>query len=497
MSATHTDPLHELIRSLTPSEKRYFKLQNKSEGGTKSYLQLFDVLEQQTEYDELAIRKSLDGQKLLNQLHVAKNYLYKQILRSLRSFHAGSDSNTSPLLAFTEHLGDMSILHAKGLFDQSRKSLRKAQAIAEDYDDDLFRLIISTYESDRIAEPVDRKTKAADRFKHKVHLLDRMRSSFSLKRSLEELYDSIALKGIGRSHDHDPLSSITIEELPFSSQIDYCSFKCYYNFSCDAHAEAARWAKQALDLFDAHPHQRDRSTEIYLSFLSNYFTCLQGDDYTFAPEMREAEHFELAVQAFDRVSARTAVQRARVWATRRLAEFEWALLNANDEKLSSLLATFEKEFSSNKKLLSKLEQGWFYYTVAKAYFWTGQLETSLAWVNRLLDDPEFKNYEEYYGQALVFSLILHLELGNTEYLKGAAGSTRRYLESRDLLAEIDRAVLTLIERSLKGDPSEAFSEFIVVIDRLEASKQTRSSIRFFEFRRWLAGKGIEKKSVTL
>lgn len=494
----HTDPLHELIQSLTPSEKRYFKLQNKTEGGTKSYLQLFDVLQQQSEYDELGIRNELKGEKLLNQLHVAKNYLYKQLLRSLRSFHAGSDSRTSPFLSFAEHLGDMNILHAKGLFDQSKKALRRAQVIAEEYDDDLFRLIISAYESDRIVEPVDRKTKAADRFARKTHLLDRLRNSYSLKRSLEELYDNIALKGTGRSQQHDVLSSIAMEQLPFSSQIDYCSFKCYDHFSRDEHSEAARWAKQALDLFDEHPHQRDRSTEIYLSFLSNYFTCLQNEDYASEPGLKLGKNFESAVEAFDRVNARTAVQRSRVWATRRLAEFEWALLTSSDEKLSTLLLTFEKEFNANQKLLSKLEQAWFYYTISKAHFWTGELETSLSWLNRLLDDPEFKNYEEYYGQALVFGLILHLELKNTEYLKGAIGSTRRFLESRDLISEIIREVLHLIEQLINGGSvSECIRDFATVVQHLDSSRMMRSSIRFFEFERWIEARTAQKKELTL
>lgn len=498
MPLIHSDPIHELIRSLTPSEKRYFKLQNKTESGTKSYLQLFEVLEQQSQYDELAIRKALDGQKLLNQLHVAKNYLYKQILRSLRSFHAGSDSNISPFLAFAEHLGDMNILQSKGLFLQSRKALRKAEAIAEEYDDDLFRLIISNYENDRIAEPVDRKTQAAQRFARKAHLLDRLRRGYALKRSLEDLFDTIALKGTTRAQDRDPLSAIVIDELPFTGQIDYCSFKCYDHFSRDEHSEAARWAKQALELFEAHPLQRDRSTEIYLSFLSNYFTCLQGEDYASQPSMRDASTFERAVEAFDRVNARTAVQRSRVWATRRLAEFEWALLTANDAKLSQLLRTFEKEFAENRKLLSKLEQGWFYYTVAKAWFWTRDLDRSLAWLNRLLDDAEFKNYEEYYGQALVFSLILHWELKNLEYLKGAVASTKRYLESRKVMSEIDLAVIHLIEQLSRGaDKSSSLSELRATIKRLESNAETRSSTRYFEFKRWSELHLTAKEAATL
>lgn len=490
----HTDPLHELILALTPSEKRYFKLHNKTESGTKSYLQLFDVLDGQKHYDELAIRKVLEGQKLLNQLHVAKNYLYKQILRSLRSFHAGGGSQLSPFLSFAEHLGDMSILHAKGLFDQSKKALRKAEAIAEENDDDLFRLIISSYESDRIAEPVDRRARSSKRFSHRVQLLDRLRNSFALKHSLEDLYDTLALKGTA-SGKGDALRSIMLDELPFAGQIDYCSFKCYDHFSRDEHGEAARWAKKAIDLFDQHSHQRDHSTEIYLSFLSNYFTCLQNEDYSSAPELKEGATFAHAVTAFDRVDARTSVQRTRVWATRRLAEFEWSFATANDEKLSSLLANFEKEFASHQKLLSRLEQAWFYFTASKAFFWTSDLRSSLSWLNRLLDDAEFKTYQEYYGQALLFSLVLHYELNNTEYLKGAVASAARYLQSRDLSNELSQGLMQLIDRLVKGDAD--WKEFDLLVKRLYASPEARGEVRFFEFDRWVRSKLRVNNAMTL
>jgi hypothetical protein len=496
MPASHTDPLHELILSLTPSEKRYFKLQNAPDSGTKSYLQLFDVLEGLATYDELAIRNELKGQKILNQLHVGKNYLYKQILRSLRSFHAGSGSQTSPFLAFAEHLGDMSILQSKGLFDQSKKALRKAEAIAEEYDDDLFRLIISTYESDRISELVERKSRSQDRFKHRVHLLERLRNSFALKHSLEDLYDILALKGTGDG-SHNDIDAIVIEELPFSGQIDYCSYKCFDHFSRDEYAEAATWAKQALDLFDRHPHQRDKSTEIYLSFLSNYFACLQNADYETATSLRDPVAFDRAIEAFDHVTARTSVQKTRVWATRRLAEFEWAFHVSNDEKLQRLLSGFEQEFSAHQKRLSKLEQAWFYFTAAKAFFWTGDRSESLRWLNRLLDESEFKQYEEYYGQALLFSLILHYELGNTDYLKGATASVKRFLESRNLEDEISSGLIKLIGELQKGNTTNSLKEFEQQITELHALPQTRSGIRFFEFDRWIHKKINENNVVTL
>lgn len=490
---SHRDPLHDLILSLTPSEKRYFKLQNKSDGGTKSYLQLFDALDQLVEYDELKLRESLEGQKLLNQLHVAKNYLYKQILRALRSYHAGSDDNANPFLAFAEHIGDMSILHSKGLYTQSKKALSKAESVAEEYDDDLLRLVISAYRHDRVSELVDQKNASLERFEQRIRLLERLRFGFSLKYSLEQLYDSMALKSY--SAVEDVLSTINFNELSFASKIDHCSYRCYVLVANHDHAGAAASAKEALDLFDKHPQQRDRSTEIYLSLLSNYFTCLLNENYTSAPELRDRANFDHALRSFDNVKARTAVHRTRVWATRRLAEFEWALATSNDGRLSEMLRSFDAELRQKQRLLSKLELGWFYFIISKAYFWTGHPSEALTWINRLLDDPEFKRYEEYYGHAMIYSLIVHYELRNLEYLKTAVSTVRRFFESRSLMSEFESMLL----QSLKSAATSALDvqPLREHFRGIQADIAVASALRYFEFERWFEGVGSKKELAGL
>ncbi|MEO6940759.1 MAG: hypothetical protein ABI444_11595, partial [Candidatus Kapaibacterium sp.] len=80
-----SDRLFELIQSMTASERKYFKILTGYQEGEKKYLKLFLAIEEQPEYDEEALRSVLIGERMLNQLHVTKNYLYHQILESLRS----------------------------------------------------------------------------------------------------------------------------------------------------------------------------------------------------------------------------------------------------------------------------------------------------------------------------------------------------------------------------------------------------------------------------
>jgi len=79
------DNLFQLIKSLSKNEKRYFRLSASTHKRRTQHLQLFSILDRQQEYDEAAVREFFREQGFTEQLHVARNYLYRMILRSLRS----------------------------------------------------------------------------------------------------------------------------------------------------------------------------------------------------------------------------------------------------------------------------------------------------------------------------------------------------------------------------------------------------------------------------
>ena len=68
------DSIHELIKSLTKSEKRYFKLMSSRHtiGEENNYIVLFDFIEKQEEYDEDVLFKTFKGQAFLNKFSITK-----------------------------------------------------------------------------------------------------------------------------------------------------------------------------------------------------------------------------------------------------------------------------------------------------------------------------------------------------------------------------------------------------------------------------------------
>ncbi len=121
--------LFELIKEMTPHEKRYFKLFSAQNviGDKNNNLRLFDALNAREHYDEQAIKEHLREEKIGEHLAVLRSRLYDMILESLRAYRVEKSK--------VRQLGDLienaEILSEKALHDQARKLIAKAYAQAE------------------------------------------------------------------------------------------------------------------------------------------------------------------------------------------------------------------------------------------------------------------------------------------------------------------------------------------------------------------------------
>lgn len=120
--------LFDLIRSLSKTEKRYFRMRASfhTKGETNQYMQLFERIDRQQEYDEAELLRELGDGPIAEHLAEAKYYLYNAILKSLHTFHA----DRSVTMRIQTLIHQAQILLAKGLYDQCPALLAKARKLA-------------------------------------------------------------------------------------------------------------------------------------------------------------------------------------------------------------------------------------------------------------------------------------------------------------------------------------------------------------------------------
>lgn len=143
MSNASSDAVFQLIKSLARSEKRHFRLfaTRQSSSGDIKFLQLFDALDGLAQYDEEKILKQVPAIKKA-QLANQKANLYKQLLASLRLYHANQNTD----IQLHELLDYGRVLYNKGLYQQSLKILEKVKVAAQQASFPHIMLLAINYE---------------------------------------------------------------------------------------------------------------------------------------------------------------------------------------------------------------------------------------------------------------------------------------------------------------------------------------------------------------
>lgn len=138
-----TDRLHELVISLTTTEKRLFKRYvSNANSKDNNYVELFDVLSKMDEYDEKILSKKLKNKNTVKNLAQSKKYLKDLILKCMRDI----DENRAEDIV-NELLREYNFLKKKNLIEEQWKKIQKAKEVAEQYE--LFNAQLEVIEAER------------------------------------------------------------------------------------------------------------------------------------------------------------------------------------------------------------------------------------------------------------------------------------------------------------------------------------------------------------
>ncbi len=128
--------LHQLIKSMSSAEKRYFKIHFYRKGNKLSLL--YDFLVKMNVYDEQKVKQHFATDKLSANLKVYKRLLYDLLLKSLMSHREPIHSVQNIL----KGLDEVIVLEEKGLFAEVRRRLDKLANIAQDNNLGEYRFLI-------------------------------------------------------------------------------------------------------------------------------------------------------------------------------------------------------------------------------------------------------------------------------------------------------------------------------------------------------------------
>jgi tetratricopeptide (TPR) repeat protein len=448
-----SDELFQLIRSMSKSEKRYFKLHASLQGSRKNYLELFDAIDRQKEYDEEKIRSRFAGETFLKQLNVTKHYLYELILRVLRAYHSDYTTGTQ----IRDLLKSADILYEKRLEDQALKLADKAIRLAEGLDSPYllfearrlrlrFRARSLGSEEEAIRE-YDRIFTTIDGIRNDLQytlLLRRVEFHFGgeTPRSQEQAAKIEEILS-------DPLMSGEEKALSLGARLTYNSLVSLVQFARGRNGESLVAVRRIIELIEKNgEHLFDRLDQ-YTSALHNrillHRISLSIDEWERAIE--ELVEATRALMQDNRLQNGRAVQ--SLLSTLHVNRQCHALTIGAFQESTQLIRETEEWLETTRSELTPSQRVVHYHNLALLYFGRGDLRRALDYNNMILAESEPSSGRFSYYHARLLDLVIHFELGNMELLPYLLRSTYRYYRARNAIYRFESTMLDFFKKLLR------------------------------------------------
>ena len=271
MAIEQKDALFTLVKSLSKSEKRQFKLYVGRLGGNSdaNFMSLFNLLDKVSAFDDDLILKKTNIKK--QQISNTKAHLYKQILVSLRFNPVHHNVRTN----IREQFDFAAILYNKGLYKQSLKILDKAKELALTNGEDNLAYEIVEFEKVIESQYITRSmSNRADELAEQAKALSlkNVRTSKLSNLSLQ-LYSLLLKQGYAKddkdiklinTYFEKRLPKFHISELGFKEKLFLYKAYLWHSLIMQDFASSYKYAQKWVDLFDENPEMKLQNPVFFL-----------------------------------------------------------------------------------------------------------------------------------------------------------------------------------------------------------------------------------------
>jgi len=506
MSTKVKESLFELIRSLSKSEKRYFKLLSSRHtiGDENNYVRLFDYIEKQTVYNEELLFKEFAGEPFLHRFSITKKRLYDHILSALDAFHSASSSDAQ----IFKLLHSADILYTKSLYDQCGRILRSAEKLAEKQEKFILLAEIRKKQKKLIENngyfesSIDELEEVRSKDEMILQEIARNNSLWQIK---SHLFFHLSRKGKARSEEEYAVYSAIYDKLPIDLPVENLPFETAYLYN---HIRSAYWFAVG-DLEKSYVYLKlnhrvfDQRDGVTGPNLNNYFSLLTNAIFvseTLGYHHDSTEYLKKlkAIPVRFDLSSNEDMQ-IKLFASTYSIELSLLTHRGDYSQADALIPAIERGLMEFGEKISPVRKAFIQFKIATVELGLNNHSAALKWINAILNDSDLDDSEDILSYTQILDLLVHLEMKHRQLLPYAMKNTQRFLKTRNRLYTFERVFLQFVSKRIKCN-NEIDAEILWegLYNDLSAIKEDSFeglSLEHFDFISWAEAK-FKKRSFT-
>lgn len=477
--------LFSLIKSLSPSEKRYFKLDTSLQKGNKNYLKLFAAIDRQNEYDEGELKKRYRKENFVKNLTFTKNYLYKLIFKSLNSYYneKSIDGKINNVLNKCRFMFD------RALFPEYFKTLEYGKELSVKYE--RFYLLLEFLELERQLTKKEElvKKNIADVYDIELRVLDKIRNSNNYKRAVSELFRIYRNNGIARDENTGSMIEKIISLKEFQNEksalsvtarekyflVLYIANEIKGNFTA-----AYSFNKKRFDFISSHREifQQFLFDNYKDAFLSLALSAAQAGKFVQAEKLLIKYKREFLKDEKTDIDAQITIDIIKL--------IKVIKQKVIDDEIPSRIQKYLSRYKG--KIIIDIYNRMF-FLLSKYFFVTGRYQEALSIINKFFENKTLKYTIHLEPYARMLNCLIHFELHNYKLLHYQIPSVIKYLKSKGKLYEAEFTVLDFLRKAIRKKDDDNFAgdlEFAAQkLIKLKSITYEKNAFEYLDYLAWI------------
>ncbi|SEK70085.1 hypothetical protein SAMN04487910_0901 [Aquimarina amphilecti] len=454
------EELFYLIKSLSKSEKRYFRLSSKG-GEDSEYLLLFNAIEEQKKYNEALIKATFTNKPFTNQLTTIKNYLKQRILQSLRNYH----SRISIQAELTDIMRNVEILFHKGLYTICNSELNRAEKKAINFQQNILLFQIKDW-------------------KRKVHQATHPQDFDTLKNIITEQKNSL-----NATTDYIHLLLANID--PISSSLSHKKTNHLHNKTLKTlhlyrKQLAAKNYNKAKSTIEKILKEWEQKPELLKEYFTTYFSVYNNYlGYLVFEKLYKEAFVRILVlkQKTQEISINSA---SLIKETLRLYNIELEIHRYLKDlhNTQEVIENIQEFITKNKKVIPSNYWLSFRFQFANIYFQKKDYNNALFWINDILNNQTKKDRKDLITYIYWLNLLTHYELRNGFSLRYLINAIKKHIKKQKNIDSYEKILLKFLTKTVEyseKDKKNAFKQLSIELKKDPIPKFTNGYIDFNEW----------------